>query len=173
MPTTLTLNFSDKPNVQGSLKVESENVIKKIFLEYSGKSITSTQFEQLQKIAQNSGNADVLEVSDISNGKNKLKAEITKGNASFGSGLFNAILGGNYKGDIYVNVPKGTAMSTIKKMYNLPDGALANYCQQAGCPGGNKDNFLSIGESVWFSATAFAKGNNMTLEEVEALFNEK
>ena len=60
----------------------------------------------------------------------------------------------------------------IKKMYSLPDGALANYCKNAGCHGGNKDEFKTIGNSAWFSAEDFAKGNNISYEEALKMFEE-
>lgn len=170
MTLGITLTFSDKTNVSGTIQVENENVISNIFSDYKNKTVTSAQFEQLQQIAKNAGDKNVLEACDISNGKNKLKSEITKGNASFDSGLFNMIAGGSFKGDIYVNVPKGTSMADIKQMFSLPDGSLSNYCKVAGCPGGNKDVFKTIANQVWFPAEAFARGNNMTLEEVKALF---
>ena len=53
-----------------------------------------------------------------------------------------------------------------------PNGALSNYCEQAGCPGGNKDSFKTTANRVWFPAEAFANGNGMTLEDVEKLFAE-
>ena len=145
-------------------------MINNIFPNFDVNNISQMQFEQLQKIASNSGKADVLEYADISSGENKLKSDIIKGEASFQNGVINFLLGGNLKGDIFVSVPKGTTMADIKEMYNLPDGALSNYCKQAGCPGGNKDSFETIADQVWFSAEAFAKGNNMTLEDVKKLF---
>ena len=170
MTNGITLNFSDKKNVIGTIQVENESVIKNIFPDYKNQTVTSVQFDQLQKIASNAGKSDVLESADITRGKNKLKTEIIKGNARFDSGVLNFLVGGTFKGDIYVDIPQGTPMSTIKQMYNLPDGALSNYCQKAGCPGGNKDEFETIANQVWFSAEDFAKGNNMTIEEVKALF---
>ena len=61
-------------------------------------------------------------------------------------------------------------MGEIKARYNLPEGALQNYCDVAGCEGGNMDDFETIANEVWFSLEAFAKGNNMSAEEVENLF---
>ena len=113
---------------------------------------------------------DTVEKKTTLNGKGKLTSDIKKGNAKFSSGILNALIGGSYKGDIYINVPQGTPMYEIKQTYNLPDGALRNYCRTAGCPGGNMDEFETIAPEVWFPAEAFAKGNNMTLEQVKALF---
>ena len=61
-------------------------------------------------------------------------------------------------------------MYAIKEQYNLPDSALLDYCKTAGCHGGNRDQFKTIANEVWFSIESFAKGNNMTKEEVEKLF---
>lgn len=128
------------------------------------------------KSAETTSHAEVSNIDTVHSkqkpiGKDKLKLDIKQGKANFSSGVWNFIIGGTFKGDIYITVPKGTPMSTIKQMYNLPDGALRNYCRTAGCPGGDMDRFETIANEVWFSAESFAKGNNMTLEEVKALFN--
>lgn len=138
-------------------------------LEQSGRS-------GIAKSASTTSHAGVSNIDTVNSkqkpiGKDKLKLDIKQGKASFSSGVLNFIIGGKFKGDIYITVPKGTSMHTIKQMYNLPDGALRNYCRVAGYPGGDMDSYGTIANEVWFSAESFAKGNNMTLEEVKALFN--
>ena len=173
MSITVTLNFSDVKNASGKIEVENENIIKYIFPHFDAdKGVTQAEFQQLQNIAMNTGKTDVLEKTDFSDGKNRLKSDIIKGDASIEGKILSLLQGGGWNSYIYVNIPKGTTMAEIKEKYNLPDGALNNYCKQAGCPGGNKDKFKTIANQVWFSAEAFAKKNNMTLEEVEKLFAE-
>ena len=170
MTYDITLNFSDQKNVSGKISVENPNIIKNIFPEYDAEvGITQAQFRQLQEIATYSGEAEILENADFSNGKNRLKLDLIKGKASCQGKLMGLLCGGGYASYIYINVPVGTSMQAIKDRYNLPEGALRNYCKQAGA-NGDMDNFKTIANQVWFTVDAFAKGNNMTVEEVEALF---
>lgn len=167
---TLTIYFSDLQDSGGTIKVENENLIKEIFPDFENNILTTDQFNRLKSICQIDGAADTLEAVDISSGKNRLKSDIIQGKADLSGGVLNVLKGGTYKGDIYVSVPKGTSMSEIKRMYNLPDGALRNYCRHAGAPGGDFDTFKTIADEVWFSAEDFARGNNMKLEEVKNMF---
>ena len=169
-PSNVTLTFSDIKNASGTLKVENEGVISKVLPEYKNKTVTSAEFALLQRMAAVSGDELVLEQSDV-RGVDILNKKIEKGDAQIESGLWNLIQGGSWKGDIYINIPKGTTMGKIKEMFNLPDGSLRNYSRVAGSPGGNMDTFETFSNQVWFSAEDFAKGNNMTLEEVKAMFD--
>ena len=170
MPSNITLTFSDIKNASGTLKVENENVIKSALPGYKDKTVTSTEFAFLQRMAAVSGDELTLEQSDVK-GVDALNKKIEQGDAHIEAGLLNLVQGGNWKGDIYITIPQGTSMAKIKAMFNLPDGSLRDYCRAAGSPGGNMDTFTTISNQVWFSAENFAKGNNMTLEEVKALFD--
>ncbi len=170
MPTDVKLTFSDIKNASGTIRVENESVIRNVLPEYKNKSVTSSEFKLLQRMAAVSGDELTLEQSDV-RGINALNKKIEKGEAQISGGLLNLIQGGTWKGDIYISIPKGTSMGAIKAMFNLPDGSLRDYCRVAGSPGGNMDTFTTISNQVWFSAENFAKGNNMTLDEVKALFD--
>ena len=132
---------------------------------------TSREVSALNTKNTNVSAVDTMETNTQPRGKDKLKLDIKQGKADLSGGILNVLIGGTYKGDIYLTVPKGTPMFEIKQMYNLPDGALQNYCRHAGCPGGDMDVFRTITDEVWFSAEDFAKGNHMTLDQVKALFN--
>ena len=97
MSVTVTLNFSDVKNASGEIKVENENVIKSIFPHFdTNKGVTLAEFHQLQNIAKNTGKTDVLEEADFSGGRNRLKSDIIKGNASI-QGKFSSLLQGGAK----------------------------------------------------------------------------
>ena len=176
MTESITLKLSDIKGATGNIKVENNNIniIKNIFPDFKSENgVTSTQFKQLLEIAKIAGDKTVLEAKDIANGINRLKSDITKGNAYITTGFLNLIQGGNWTGDIYLNIPKGTRMDEIKVRYKLADGALRDYCDVAGAPGGDFDRFETIANQVWFSIEGFAKGNNLTIEQVKELFNNK
>ena len=171
MSISISISFSDVQNGSGVINVENKDLVTQIFPNFND-TLKVEEFKQLTEIAKISGETDVLETADSDNGVNRLKTSIIKGEASLEKGFLNAIMGGNWKGDIYIKIPKGTTMAEIKKMYSLPDGALANYCRNAGSHGGNQDTFKTIANGAWFSAEDFAKGNNISYEEALKMFEE-
>ena len=171
MSISISISFSDVQNGSGVINVENKDLVTKIFPNFNG-TLKAAEFKQLTEIAKISGKTDILETADTDNGISRLKTSIIKGEASLEKGLLNVIVGGNWKGDIYIRIPEGTTMAEIKEMYSLPDGALANYCRNAGCHGGNKDEFKTIANSAWFSAEDFAKGNNISYDDVLKMFEE-
>ena len=99
MPSNVTLTFSDMKNASGTLKVENEDVIGKVLPEYTNKTVTSTEFALLQRMAAVSGDELVLEQSDV-RGVDILNKKIEKGDAQIESGVLNLLQGGSWKGDI-------------------------------------------------------------------------
>ena len=170
MPFTVTLNLSDNQGQKASINVEKESIIKDIFTTYKERTLTTQQYNQLQQIASYAGDIGVLEEADIANGKNRLKANILKGNSRIVGQLENLLQLNPFRTDISVKIPAGTSMASIKAMYNLPDGSLRNFLT-GRTSGGNMDReTLEEDTWVWFSIQDFAKGNNMTVDEVKELF---
>lgn len=177
--TTVKITFSDKPGQFGEIKVADQSVIANVFTDYKNGTLTSTQFEQLQKYATVSGKQDVLEADDVK-GISKLKNQIASGDADYESwynpsNFFSTLLSqtGNFEDEIIVKVPTGTTLGEVKRMYNLPDGSLTNYAKCAQHAPGNRDLIQVDAGEVWFSLKGFAEGNGMTVAEVKALFDNK
>lgn len=166
MPININLTISDASNSKKTIRTESENLISQVLPNYKNKTVTVSELKLLEGLASASGDKLTLEASDISP-VNILKQRIKHGEAFFDDGITNLLQGGSWNGDIYVSIAKGVPMYEIKEMFNLPDGALSNYCKNAP---GNKDLHETEAGQVWFSAEGFAKGNNMSLEEVRAMF---
>ena len=85
-------------NASGTIRVENESVIRNVLPEYKNKSVTSSEFKLLQRMAAVSGDELTLEQSDV-RGINALNKKIEKGEAQISGGLLNLIQGGTWKGE--------------------------------------------------------------------------
>ena len=170
MPITeVSFNVADSKNLKANFKVTNENIINSVFTNIKDNTLTIKQVQILEKLAKVSGEADVIEDTDI-NGYVALQSKIKDGNARRSkAGILSRLLGGA-KGTIYVNMENGTKMKDIKRMFNLPDGSLTDYVTFFQRATGNRDEYEVDAGVVWFSVESFAKGNHLTPEQVVAMF---
>ena len=115
-------------------------------------------------------------------GISQLKEDIANGCAEYTHwynpniilGAFLQSSGGTIQDEITITgIKKGTSMREIKDKYNLPDGALKSYVCLGQHASGDRDAITTDGNTVWFSAKAFAKNNNLTMDQVKSLFKKK
>ena len=171
MPTNITFKVTGDSSISSYTCLTNDTkFINSIITVGKNNTIKANDVQTLQNIARLSGDANVIEESDIKAIKN-MQTDAANGNATYDKSWFTSSWD-----EIFIKLPAGTTMKEVKERYNLPDGSLKNYLIGASSHGIETWDDYEVEDlgkgygQVWFNAKVYAEANGLTLEQVKAMF---